>query len=101
MSCFVLQDDQNAPDDDSVPTGIPRTVRLDDRLRSLFKTGRETMEQVLRVDLILILILCPKLSYIIMPTRIKRREKKEKLEKILTSEWIKTHSRDSLSAVRN
>merc|ERR1712106_705427 len=29
--------------------------------------------------------------------RIKRREKKEKLEKILTSEWIKTHSRDSLS----
>ena len=59
------------------------------------------MEQVLRVDLILILIIWPKLFYIIMPTRIKRREKKEKLEKILTSEWIKTHSRDSLSEVRN
>ena len=31
--------------------------------------------------------------------RIKRREKKEKLEKILTSEWVKNHSTDNLSEV--
>ena len=31
--------------------------------------------------------------------RIKRREKKEKLEKILTSDWVNNHSTDNLSEV--
>ena len=31
--------------------------------------------------------------------RIKRKRKKEKLEKILTSEWIKSHSKEDLTDV--
>ena len=32
--------------------------------------------------------------------RIRRKKKKEKLEKILTSDWIKSHSKDDLTEVR-
>ena len=31
--------------------------------------------------------------------RIRRKKKKEKLEKILTSDWIKSHSKDDLTEV--
>ena len=32
--------------------------------------------------------------------RIRRKKKREKLEKILTSDWIKSHSKDDLTEVR-
>ena len=31
--------------------------------------------------------------------KIRRKKKKEKLEKILTSDWIKSHSKDDLTEV--
>ena len=33
--------------------------------------------------------------------KIRRKKKKEKLEKILTSDWIKSHSKDDLTEVDN
>ena len=35
-----------------------------------------------------------------MPFRIKRKRKKEKLENILSGDWIKTHSKEDLTEVR-
>ena len=103
------------PHDHPLPPHLLRSVRLDDRIWLLSQAGGARVGQVGSIVNLLNLVifstgndnfssLPPFIRYYVnnfcpVCCRIKRRKKKEKLEKILTSEWIKTHSKDDITDV--
>ena len=91
----LFQDAADGVDDGPLPPPLPPPRRLDDNLRILLETRGETVAEVdcqahskIFVCNIFLCLLAPFLL-LHLHVRIRRKEKKARLEKLLTSEWVR------------
>ena len=85
----LFQDAADGVDDGPLPPPLPPPRRLDDNLWILLETRGETVAEVEFLSAILFSACLLLFYHCTLHVRIRRKEKKARLEKLLTSEWVR------------